>query len=121
MTQKKYASEAALSTAIIKRLNKIQKVRCQKIKGGPYGMRTLDILGSAGGIFFWLEVKQPDGGEPTPNQYLTMREWIDDGAYATWTTSVAGAMLFIDELLRDAISRDENLTKQRMLGGFHVC
>ncbi len=120
MTQKKYASEAALSTAIIKKLNMLEGVRCQKIKGGPYGMRTLDILGSAGGLFFWLEVKLP-GGEPTKNQYLTMREWIDDEAFASWTTSVAGAMLFIDELLKESVSREGHLTKQRMLGGFHVC
>ena len=120
MTQKKYASEAALSEAIIKKLKGRPRVRCQKIKGSPYGMRTLDILGSAGGLFFWLEVKQP-GEEPTKNQYLTMREWIDDGAHATWTESVAGAEMFIDALLEESVSRKGGITKEKMLEGFHVC
>jgi hypothetical protein len=106
-----YQSEAALSTAIIERYNRLRHIKCQKIKGTAYGKPTLDILGSKHGRLFWLEVKQP-GKKPTKRQFNTMQEWIDEGAIATWTTSIEGAMRF---LMTDWTS----LTVGKMLEGFH--
>jgi len=106
-----FQNEAALSTAIIEKFNRLQHIKCQKIKGTAYGKPTLDILGSKHGKLFWLEVKQP-GEKPTKRQYNTMQDWIDVGAIATWTTSVESAMKF---LLADWTS----LTVAKMLEGFH--
>ena len=44
--ERAFKNEAALSTAIIDKLNKQNGVKCQKIKGTAYGKPTLDILGS---------------------------------------------------------------------------
>lgn len=111
MTQRRYNNEAGLSAAIVKALCMMDGIRCQKMKGTAFGKPTLDILGSKNGMFFWLEVKQP-GGCPTDRQFLTMREWIKDGAVATWTTSVRGAIDFVSEDW-------SGLTKEKMLEGFH--
>ena len=108
---KKYNNESGLSEAIVKAFNKISGVKCQKVHGSAYGKPTLDILGSRNGHLFWLEVKQA-GKKPTARQLNTMKEWIDCGAIATWTTSVAGAMSF---LLADW----RQLTENKMLEGFH--
>lgn len=108
---KKYNNESGLSEAIVKAFNKIAGVKCQKVHGSAYGKPTLDILGSRNGHLFWLEVKQV-GKKPTARQLNTMKEWIDCGAIATWTTSVVGAMSF---LLADW----RQLTEKRMLEGFH--
>ena len=110
--ERAFRCEADLSTAIIGKFNQLQHVKCQKIKGTAYGKPTLDILGSRHGRLFWLEVKQP-GEKPTKRQYNTMKEWIEVGAIATWTTSVDGAMKF---LLTDW----RQLTESTMLEGFHV-
>ena len=106
-----FNNEAALSTAIIDKLNKQNGVKCQKIKGTAYGKPTLDILGAKHGRLFWLEVKQP-GKAPTKRQYNTMQEWIDQGCIATWTTSIEGAMKL---LLTDWTT----LTVTKMKEGFH--
>ena len=108
---KKYNNESGLSEAIVKAFNKISGVKCQKVHGSAYGKPTLDILGSRNGQLFWLEVKQV-GKKPTARQLNTMKEWIDCGAIATWTTSVRGAMGF---LLADW----RQLTEKKMLEGFH--
>ena len=108
---KKYNNESGLSDAIIKALNKVPMVKCQKIHGSAYGKQTLDILGSRDGKLFWLEVKQV-GKKPTSRQMNTMKEWIEVGAIATWTTSREGAMNF---LLADW----ERLTEKDMLEGCH--
>lgn len=108
---KKYNNESDLSTLIVKKFNTIKNVRCQKIKASAYGHATLDIVGSRSGKFFWLEVKQ-QGKKPTMRQYSTMKQWIDDGAIATWTNSLEGAMKFL-------LSDWTKLTKLDMLGGFH--
>ena len=67
----RYNNESDLSTAIMRKFNAIKNVRCQKVKASVYGQTTLDIVGSKGGRFFWLEVKQP-GRKPTMRQ-LTCR------------------------------------------------
>lgn len=109
---KRYNNESDLSSEITKKLNSITNVRCQKIKASVYGEPTLDIVGSKTGQFFWLEVKQP-GKKPTKRQYSTMKDYIDNGAIATWTDSVKGAISFIKE--------DWSfLTKEKMLEGFHA-
>lgn len=106
-----FNSEAALSTAIIDKLNKQNGVKCQKIKGTAYGKPTLDILGSKNGRFFWLETKQP-GEKPTDRQYNTMKDWISVGAIASWTDSVEGAMKFF-------LADWSTLTEKQMMEGFH--
>jgi hypothetical protein len=106
-----YVNEAALSAAIIKKFNAQKRVKCQKMKGTVYGSATLDIFGSKHGRFFWLEAKQP-GNKPTDRQYQTMKEWIAEGAVASWTDSLKGAMKF---LLADW----DELTETSMLEGFH--
>ena len=108
---KKYNNESGLSEAIVKAFNKIAGVKCQKVHGSAYGKPTLDILGSKNGHLFWLEVKQ-EGKKPTSRQFNTMKEWMDCGSIATWTTSVTGAMGF---LLADW----RQLTEKKMLEGFH--
>lgn len=108
---KAFSTESALSTAIIERYNRLQHVKCQKIKGTAFGKPTLDILGAKHGRLFWLEVKQP-GKAPTKRQYNTMQEWIDQGCIATWTTSIEGAMKL---LLTDWTT----LTVTKMKEGFH--
>ena len=110
--EKVFRCEADLSTAIIEQFNRLKHVKCQKIKGTAYGKPTLDIMGSRHGRLFWLEVKQP-GKAPTMRQYNTMKEGIDVGAIATWTTSVKGAMEFLLADWRD-------ITQLKMLEGFHV-
>lgn len=107
-----FRCEADLSTAIIEKLNRQNGVKCQKIKGTAFGKPTLDILGSRGGRFFWLEVKQP-GEKPTKRQYNTMKDWISVWAIASWTDSVDGAMSFY-------LADWGTLTETQMLGGFHV-
>lgn len=107
----RYNNESDLSTAIMRKFNAIKNVRCQKVKASVYGQTTLDIVGSKGGRFFWLEVKQP-GRKPTMRQYSTMKQWIGDGAIATWTDSIEGAMKFL-------LSDWRQLTQADMLGGFH--
>jgi len=106
-----FANEAALSAAIVKKLNANEQTICQKVKGSAWGQRTLDIMGSHYGLFFWLEVKQP-GNKPTENQFLTMQKWIDHGGHASWTTTVQGAVSFLECI----ISR--KATKEIMLKGF---
>lgn len=107
-----FRTEADLSTAIIKKFNSLKNVRCQKVKGSAYGLPTLDIVGSRHGMFFWLEVKQP-GGKPTTRQKYTMKRWIEDGAIASWTDSVEGAMKFL-------LSDWRQLTETKMMEGFHA-
>ena len=110
--ERAFGNEAALSTAIIEKLNKQNGVKCQKIKGTAYGKPSLDILGSKSGRFFWLETKQP-GEKPTKRQYNTMKDWISVGAVASWTTSVEGAMKFF-------LADWSTLTEKQMMEGFHV-
>ena len=109
--KRSHGLESDLSTAIISKFNSIKNVRCQKVKGTVFGQPTLDIVGSRSGRFFWLEVKQP-GKKPTLRQYNTMKKWIDDGAIATWTTDLEGAMRFL-------LSDWTKLSQADMLGGFH--
>ena len=106
-----FSTESALSTAIIEKYNRLQHVKCQKIKGTAYGKPTLDILGSKNGRFFWLETKQP-GEKPTDRQYNTMKDWISVGAIASWTDSVEGAMKFF-------LADWSTLTEKQMMEGFH--
>jgi hypothetical protein len=109
--ERAFKNEAALSTAIIDKLNKQNGVKCQKIKGTAYGKPTLDILGSKNGRFFWLETKQP-GEKPTKRQYNTMKDWISAGAVASWTDSVEGSMKFF-------LADWSTLTEKQMMEGFH--
>ena len=90
-----YKSETKLQEKIVETLNALVGVRCQKIHGSVYGKPTLDILGSKYGRFFWLEIKQP-GEKPTEKQYRTMKNWYENGAVATWTDTVTGALKFIE-------------------------
>ena len=107
----RYNNESDLSAVIVEKFNQIHNVKCQKIHGTAYGKPTLDILGSRNGLLFWLEVKQA-GKKPTKRQFKTMKDWIEEGAIATWTDSVEGAMKF---LLADW----RQLTETKMLEGFH--
>ena len=107
----RHGNEASLSRVIVTKLNELPRIKCQKCHGTAYGMPTLDIFGSKDGKFFWLEVKQP-GEKPTKRQYNTMKDWIREGAVASWTDSVKGAMSFVEQ--------DWSLlTVERMLEGFH--
>lgn len=108
--KKTYSNESVLSAAIVKKLNKIPGVECQKLIASVFGGAVLDIVGSKDGRFFWLEVKQP-GRKPTDRQFSTMKTWIDSGAIATWTDSVDGAIRFI-------ASDFGALTKDKQLEGF---
>ena len=107
-----YASEAALSEAIIKKLNAMPQTICQKIHGSASGKATLDIVGAHKGMMFWLEVKQP-GKKPTLRQFNTMKKWIAAGAAASWTTTVSGAIDFVKS---DAFL---NNNEEKLLEGFH--
>ena len=106
-----YNNESDLSTAIVNKFNRLNNVRCQKVKASSYGQPTLDIIGGRNGKLFWLEVKKP-GNKPTSRQKNTMKKWIADGCIATWTDSLEGAMKF---LLADW----RQLTETTMLEGFH--
>lgn len=110
-TPKKYASEAALTKAILRQYDKLPYVVAQKVHGSAYGKPTLDIVGSCNGRLFWLEVKQP-GGKPTPRQFHTMHKWRERGAIATWTTTIEGAMSLVSSTFCA-------ITREKQEAGFH--
>lgn len=46
--RKTYSNESALSAAIVKKLNKIPGVECQKLIASVFGGAVLNIVGSKG-------------------------------------------------------------------------
>ena len=51
-----------------------------KVHGGPFQRSGLpDLIGSVDGLFFGLEVKCPDGDEPTPLQKKTLKQIKEKG------------------------------------------
>lgn len=66
---------------------------CWKNHGGPTMMAGLpDIAGCYQGLFFGIETKMPDGGDPSPIQRQRHREIVAAGGVVKVARSVADAL-----------------------------
>lgn len=76
-----------------------------KVCGSPFARRGVpDIVGCFRGLFFAIEVKNPDGGKLTPSQEVEIEAIEKSGGLTVIAESVEDAKAFID-LLREAYAR----------------